>query len=436
METQEYLSQLRKKLYRDRLRRRRRARIQQALLAAGVLCFCAALTFGIRRTVMLTPVVDALTVEAGTEELSAEEFLKEDSQGKVEISFITDMSEIDFHHVGEYEVSLLARGKEYTCLLTVEDTVAPSGTGVSLTVTTVEELSAEELVTGIADATDVSCSFKEVPDISQAGTVTAIIVLTDEGGNTSEVSATLTVVEDTQAPVIDGVGPLTVFLGDTISYKGQITVTDDYDTDVDVEVDTSAVDINTPGTYPITYTATDASGNTTEQSTTITIQEKPDDYVEEDTVYALADEVLAEITTEDMTLKQKAKAIYTWVRTNIGYVNTSEKDSWTNGAYQGFTQKSGDCFIFFSTAKALLTRAGIPNIDVVKSDTSHSSHYWSLVNVGDGWYHFDATPRAGGGNFFLLTDAELLSYSEAHNNSHIFDQSLYPATPTTDSTIE
>ena len=120
----------------------------------------------------------------------------------------------------------------------------------------------------------------------------------------------------------------------------------------------------------------------------------------------------------------------------MGYIDSSEKDSWTNGAYQGFTEGQGDCFVFFATSKALLTRAEIPNIDVVKSDTSHSSHYWSLINCGDGWYHFDTTPRYGGGSFFMLTDAEILEYSEAHRDSHIFDRSLYPATPETESTIE
>ena len=36
----------------------------------------------------------------------------------------------------------------------------------------------------------------------------------------------------------------------------------------------------------------------------------------------------------------------------------------------------------------------------------------------------------------MLTDAEILEYSEAHRDSHIFDRSLYPATPETESTIE
>ena len=286
------------------------------------------------------------------------------------------------------------------------------------------------------DATDVKYTFKEEPDLSSEGTVPVTAVVTDEGGNTAEVEGELNVIVDTEAPVISGVAPLTSFLGDPISYKSEITVTDNCDKDIEVEVDNSNVDTETAGTYNVIYTASDQSGNTAQQETTLTIKEKPENYVEPEEVYALADEVLAGITTDDMTLKEKARAIYDWTRNNVGYINTSEKDSWTNGAYQGFTEGEGDCFVFFATAKALLTRAEIPNIDIVKSDTSHSSHYWSLVDVGDGWYHFDTTPRYGGGEFFLMTDDEILAYSEAHDNSHIFDRSLYPATPTTDSTIE
>ena len=327
-------------------------------------------------------------------------------------------------------------GKERTSTLSVQDTEAPKGEAETATVNVGGELSPDELVTNIEDNTDVTCSFKEEPDLSGVGTVPVTIVLTDEGGNTTEIESEAEVIEDTEEPVIDGVAPLEGFIGEPISYKSEITVTDNCDKEVELEVDTSDVDTETEGTYDVIYTATDRAGNTAQAETTITMKEKPQDYVEPEEVYAEADEVLDEITTEDMTLKEKARAIYDWCRNNIGYISTSDKDSWTNGAHQGFTQGQGDCFVFFSTAKALLTEADIPNIDVVKSDTSHSSHYWSLIDCGDGWYHFDTTPRSGGGEFFMLTDEELLEYSEAHDNSHIFDQSLYPATPTTDSTIE
>lgn len=143
-------------------------------------------------------------------------------------------------------------------------------------------------------------------------------------------------------------------------------------------------------------------------------------------VYGLAREILDQITTDDMSDMEVAFAIYRWVSTNIGYVGSSDKSSWTGGAYQAFTQRSGDCYNYFAAAKALFDVAGIQNVDIIKSDTSHSSHYWSLINLGDGWYHVDCTPRKRVGYFFMNTDAELEAYSVNNKNSHIFDGSLYP----------
>ncbi len=430
---QEYLAQKRKR--RERKRREEEIRQRKRKIAvrgaggvlAGVIVIL--LIYGI---FFSNPVLRTVTVEAGTQDFQTSNFLRKDGDAE----FVTDMTQVDTSHVGEQEIQLNVNGKERTSTLSVQDTEAPKGEAETATVNVGGELSPDELVTNIEDNTDVTCSFKEEPDLSGVGTVPVTIVLTDEGGNTTEIESEAEVIEDTEEPVIDGVAPLEGFIGEPISYKSEITVTDNCDKEVELEVDTSDVDTETEGTYDVIYTATDRAGNTAQAETTITMKEKPQDYVEPEEVYAEADEVLAEITTDDMTLKEKARAIYDWCRNNIGYISTSDKDSWTNGAHQGFTQGQGDCFVFFSTAKALLTEAGIPNIDVVKSDTSHSSHYWSLIDCGDGWYHFDTTPRSGGGEFFMLTDEELLEYSESHDNSHIFDQSLYPATPTTDSTIE
>ena len=61
-----------------------------------------------------------------------------------------------------------------------------------------------------------------------------------------------------------------------------------------------------------------------------------------------------------MTDMEKAFAIYRWTKINIGYTGTSNKDSWTIGAYQAFTKKSGDCFNYYAAAKAMLDVCGIP----------------------------------------------------------------------------
>ena len=95
-----------------------------------------------------------------------------------------------------------------------------------------------------------------------------------------------------------------------------------------------------------------------------------------------------------------------------------------------FTDHSGNCFTYAAMAKFLLTRAGIENIDIVKvvpeGSTDIPTHFWNLVNIGDGWYHYDVTPRKDGSTFFYITDAKLHEYSDKHNYTHRYDESLYP----------
>lgn len=150
------------------------------------------------------------------------------------------------------------------------------------------------------------------------------------------------------------------------------------------------------------------------------------------TVDAMADKVLAQITNDQMSKTEKATAIYSWVRGNIRYVSTSEKEDWVKAAYNGFRKKSGDCYTYYAVALALLSRADIPSIEVVRLD---GHHWWNLIDCGEGWYHFDTTPRSSGGTFCLLTDAQLMDYSNKHvtrgmpYGSHGFDTELYPPTP-------
>lgn len=150
------------------------------------------------------------------------------------------------------------------------------------------------------------------------------------------------------------------------------------------------------------------------------------------TVDAMADQILARITNDSMSKTEKARAIYSWVRANIRYVSNSQKGDWVAAAYDGFRKKSGDCYTYYAVSLALLNRVDIPSIEVIRLD---GTHWWNLVNCGEGWYHFDTCPRSAGGTFCLLTDAQLLDYSNRHitrsypYGTHGFDNRLYPATP-------
>lgn len=411
----------RKRRSAQKKKRRRQQELRRRILfvLVALLVIVLITAFALNRKKVNT----SATLEAG-EELTLDLFVEKDTADAV---FITDVAGIDTTVPGEYEIIISYRGKEYTCGLTIEDTIAPKADAFMATTNVGEVPDAAACVINVTDVTDVAISYKNEPDVSQEGEIQTVVRLTDEGGNTTEIEATIVVVGDNEPPVIEGAADINVFLGDTVSYKANITVTDDKDENPTLEVDNSQVDLNTVGTYEVIYTATDAAGNSSSVTVNLTISDKPASYVEPEVVYEMAEEILSQITNDSMSDMEKAFAIYRWVNTHISYTGTSDKSSWTIGAYQAFQNRSGDCYNYYAAAKALFDVAGILNVDVVKSDTSHSSHYWSLINLGDGWYHLDCTPRKGDGdNFFMVTDAELEAYSVEHDNSHVFDSSLYP----------
>lgn len=387
------------------------------LLLAGLLCF-----------LMLRPgelLLQRVSVEAGTAPSPAMFLVDAQAYGEL-AAFKTDMSTVNINVPGEYPIVITINGKDYSTVMEIVDKAPPAAapSGYATEVGVLPE--AYMLVTDVQDVSDVTVSYYQEPDVSKGGTAEAIVRLTDAYGNTTDMVVELLVTADEVPPVIEGAVDLEYFLGESISYKSGITVTDDETDSPKLSVDNSQVDSSKAGTYPVTYTATDDAGNTASVTVQLTLKEKPKGYVDKETVYDLARKVLDDITNDSMTDMEVAFAIYKWTKSNIAYTGSSDKSSWTKGAYQAFTKKSGDCYNYFAAAKALYDVAGIENVDVIKSDTSHSSHYWSLINLGDGWYHVDCTPRRNVGYFFMNTDAELEAYSKKNKNSHIFDTDAYP----------
>lgn len=238
---------------------------------------------------------------------------------------------------------------------------------------------------------------------------------------------------DIEPPKLMGIADQTVYAGDAVSYLKGVTAEDDMDPAPEIRVDSREVDLTKPGSYTVTYTASDASGNLTSAAATITVLEKQPDYADLETIYTLADELL-EILLEGTTgTRQQVEAIYNWARTDIRYAGHSDRTDWRQTAYNVIRSGEGDCFGYFAATKLMFERLGIPNIDVqkVRNHEDDSDHFWSLVSVdGEHYYHFDATPRYGDGDdFCLVTDAFLDAYSEKHKGSHNRDKQLYPETP-------
>ncbi len=376
-------------------------------------------------------VLNMVTVEAGTPSVDPEAFLKKPSDEAV--SFVTSVTAEQLSQPGDYAVSLSWGEEIFNVTVRVVDTVAPKGTAVNLT-SEGDLPAAADFVTDIQDVCPVTVSYKQEPDLTVAGEQDVVLVLTDTSGNETELTAKLTVELDQIPPQISGTADIVVYQGDAVSYRSGITVTDNKDENPRLNVDSSQVDLSTPGTYTVVYIATDASGNETRVEVTISVREKKPHYVELDVIYAEVDDLLEDIVTDGMTKREQVEAIYDWMYEYLWYRDSSDKSDYLQGAYVMMRDYQGDCFNYFALSKLMFERLGIDNIDVrkVKNYTGDADHFWSLVSLdgGETWYHFDATPRVGAGDeFCLVTDAFLDDYSESHDNSHNRDKSLYPATP-------
>ncbi len=476
-------------------RRRKKSRTLPIVLGIAAVLAVFAIAVGLyfgRR------VIGTLNVEAGTSITTADLMrYRRDKENN------TQPLNIDTSVLGDYEIDIRLSPFTYHCTIHVQDTIKPVATAKNVTTAYGEAVDPMDFIDQLQDSTEVTAAFAAEPDLYTDGDQQVEIVLTDAAGNSSTVSATLTVsgarpsveigtgeavpaasaflsdqylsvlegqgitadavsfssepeidtsvageypvsiqagdqtlsstlvVKDTEAPEVFA-DDIHVTVGGTVSYKKAIRAYDNLDAEdqLTVEADNSGVDLNTVGDYSYTATVTDSSGNSATATGTVHVLEADAQVADIDEVNAMADEILSEIITDDMTGMEKLRAIYNWVRQNTSYTSHSQEEDYTLAAYQGFTEHTGDCFTYAAEAKFLLTRAGIENIDVVKvvpeGSTDIPTHFWNLVNIGEGWYHFDCTPRKDGSTFFYLTDEELEAYSSTHNGTHVYDKSLYP----------
>ena len=272
----------------------------------------------------------------------------------------------------------------------------------------------------------------DAPDTTGAG-------VSSSTPSSSVTPPTSSSVPDTQAPVITGTKDIEVYVGDSVSYRSGVSVTDNLDNSTKLTIDNSGVDLTKPGTYTVTYTAKDAAGNESTATIKVTVVAKPANAVDRSVIYTKADEILAKFITDDMTDREKVEAVYVWTRRSVhltygsapaGFVH--EEADWLQTAYGLLNRdvSKGDCYYFFAVQKLLLQRLNIPTIDCEKIYDGDSHHYWLLVSVDGGktYYHFD---NVWSKQLCLVTDAELDAFSAAvDSNPFNRDKSKYPATPT------
>ena len=336
---------------------------------------------------------------------------------------------LDAPTLGEHQVTYTtAGGTALTQTVIFTDTEAPLVRVQNRTAYVGDALEAADFVSVMADAGGIAAvRYADTPaDTAQPGVQTVEIAVSDHAGNTTRITASLTVIADTEPPVIYGAADRTVYIGETVSYRSGVSAWDARDGSVAVQINSAQVNLRAAGRYSVTYTATDAAGNRAERTVTFTVSA-----VDADAINAMADAVLAEILHDGMSERQQLRAIYDWSVSHLRYTAYADKTDPVRAAYYGFRQGHGDCFVYYAVTRFLLTRAGFENLEIQRNDPANP-HFWNLVRYDGNWYHLDTCPSYPDHPLvcFLLTDAEVQAYSRDHVKDYYrFDASRYPATP-------
>ena len=135
-------------------------------------------------------VARSVTVEAGRSAVYASDFLLD----KNHTAEFAEGVYYDLSAVGEYKIEIIVDGELCATKLIVVDTVAPTAFVADFSVRQGNEISPENCVSDIFDATEVEVRFKKKPNTNKIGKHDVTVILEDGGGNKTEYSFILEVV--------------------------------------------------------------------------------------------------------------------------------------------------------------------------------------------------------------------------------------------------
>ena len=368
-----------------------------------------------------------VTMEAGSALPELEDFLETESSIT---EMKTDLSGIDTTVPGVYPVELTWGPFTKTSSLAIQDTVAPTGRTRNIDGTTGVPHTAAEFIEEMEDVTEVAPHFVVTPDFDSEGTREVELFLEDAAGNRTYLTAEMTLYNPEILPEIKGLEDKTIYAGESITYRPGVTVEDFMDPEVSFSIDNSRVDLDQPGDYTVTYTATDKYGRTASADIRVHVKEKPENYADMVQVEELADQVLSELIYDGMPELEKAFAIYVWVREHVPWNGARTVRDEVEETLEGLLGHSGDCYTHMVTCKKLLDKAGIENVTIERWP-GPGKHYWLMVNIGGEWFHMDPSPIYMHKHIgFLETDGELEFFSQSiRPNYYAYDHRKYPETP-------
>lgn len=323
-----------------------------------------------------------------------------------------DIDAINASPLGTYTIVSSTATRTLECVVTVQDTTGP-----------VLELKDVQVYLGgyaslndfLVSATDAS-GVKDVRLVTELtfdtiGEQKVIIEAEDIYGNIAQEEVSFYVTTDTTPPEIKGLTNMTVAKHSKPDFLKGVSANDAKDGKCIVKVDTSKLNMDKAGTYYITYTAKDKSGNTATARRRVTVEH---DY--EDT-NALVASIAAGLSSDPEKLRD-------YVRYSIGY---SSNWGGSDPVWYGFQNRVGNCYVHALCLKALFDAKGITSRLIW---VTNETHYWLQVYINGRWWHIDPTPGALHSRYSLMNDEQ--RYETLYHSSYGYrdwDRTKWPACP-------
>lgn len=318
----------------------------------------------------------------------------------------SQLDQINISDVGQYTITASSGSNTRSCVVTVCDTKGPELVLKPVQRYPGNEVQLEDFLSSVTDCSEIKeVRFASDFDVNTKATYEVIIEAEDIHGNVTAETTTLWVTDDMMAPTISGnLREITVEKHSEPDFLEGVSAYDWVDGDCQVFCDTSKLDMHTAGTYYITYTATDTSGNVASVKRKVIVNHDAEDTA------ALVKEVAA-------TLSDDPEEIRDFVRNQIYYTSSWGGD---DPVWHGLTTKSGNCYVHALCLQMLLEEKGY---EAQLIWTTYRSHYWVIVKLPQGWRHIDGTPLYDHIQYSLMTDYQRYITLKGRN----WDREAWPA---------
>ena len=357
----------------------------------------------------------SITIELGNEDAIKISDFMDLSKNELKNAKL-NTKDVDFFKEGNYKATISYKDKDYDIKVKVKDTVAPEvKLSDNIVVQTNNPLHMSDIITNVTELSgNIDASFKDKPksestdntesvsvtententESTESGSASVIavggcnlkhndeitytksgdydntITVTDDAGNTSDIDIKISVID---APSINGISDKTVTVGDTVDYLSGVTAVDGKSTDItgSIEVDSSKVDINTPGTYQITYKVTDSYGFSTGANCNITVNEKKEEVANNNTSDGNDNTTISDNGNKKTTKKNKGSNSNTASNNNSSSNNSGSNSS--NGSTNTANSEPNDGKKTFTSSFGETIRTNPNNY---KYDTKYAAEFY------------------------------------------------------------